>query len=85
MTTAREKLYRAATALSLITIGYNIIEGVVSVWFGLADETLALFGFGLDSLGTLGIAGFSISEGREAFQKARGLACCCAGKCGETA
>jgi hypothetical protein len=34
-------------------------------------------------LGTLGIAGFSVKEGREAFGKARGLACCCAGKCGD--
>ena len=38
-----------------------------------------------DSLGTRGITGFSVKEGREAFGKARGIACCCAGKCGETA
>ncbi|MBP9582760.1 MAG: cation transporter [Ignavibacteriaceae bacterium] len=38
-----------ALALSLITIFYNLAEGVVSVAFGLDDETLALFGFGLDS------------------------------------
>ena len=42
-------LYRAASTLALITIGYNIVEGAVSVWFGLADETISLFGFGLDS------------------------------------
>lgn len=47
--TAREKLHRAASALALITIVYNVVEGVVSVWFGLADETISLFGFGLDS------------------------------------
>lgn len=35
--------------LSLITIFYNIAEGVASIAFGLNDETLALFGFGLDS------------------------------------
>jgi hypothetical protein len=35
--------------LAAITIGYNIVEGLVSTWFGLADETFALFGFGLDS------------------------------------
>ena len=205
-------LYRSAGLLALITIGYNIVEGVVSVWFGLGDDTFALFGFGLDSfvevisgvgiwhmvrrqraagggepdrferralritggafyllaggltatalvnifqqnrptstlwgiivalvsivsmwflirakvkvgtalaspailadaactraclylsvvllaaslgyvltgigwfdaLGTLGIAGFSVKEGREAFGKARGISCCCAGKC----
>lgn len=35
--------------LALFTIFYNLAEGVVSVWLGLEDETLALFGFGLDS------------------------------------
>ena len=44
-----EKLLRWAYALALITIFYNIIEGLVSVYFGLEDETMALFGFGLDS------------------------------------
>lgn len=42
-------LYKWASLLALITIAYNIIEGVVSVMFGLEDETIALFGFGLDS------------------------------------
>lgn len=45
----RSKLYRLAYLLALITIAYNIVEGVVSVYFGLDDETMALFGFGLDS------------------------------------
>ena len=43
------KLLRTAFILSLITIFYNIIEGIVSVYFGSEDETLALFGFGVDS------------------------------------
>ena len=43
------ELYRTAALLALITIFYNLLEGVVSVGFGLADETLALFGFGVDS------------------------------------
>ena len=38
-----------ASALALITIFYNLIEGVVSVLFGLEDGTVALFGFGVDS------------------------------------
>jgi divalent metal cation (Fe/Co/Zn/Cd) transporter len=42
-------LYRRASALALITIFYNIAEGLVSVLFGLGDESFALFGFGLDS------------------------------------
>jgi len=44
-----QQLYRRASLLAVITIFYNIAEGVVSVWLGAADETLALFGFGLDS------------------------------------
>ncbi|MEJ2193649.1 MAG: hypothetical protein P8X73_02175 [Ignavibacteriaceae bacterium] len=43
------KLLRTAFILSLITIFYNIIEGLISVYFGAGDETLALFGFGADS------------------------------------
>lgn len=38
-----------ALILSFITIGYNLIEGGVSTFFGASDDTLALFGFGLDS------------------------------------
>lgn len=45
----REHLYRWAYALAVFTIFYNIIEGLVSIYFGIEDETLALFGFGLDS------------------------------------
>jgi len=35
--------------LCLITIMYNIIEGIVALFFGFHDRTIALFGFGLDS------------------------------------
>ena len=45
----KESLYRWAYALAVITIFYNVLEGVVSIYFGAEDETLALFGFGLDS------------------------------------
>ena len=38
-----------ALALALITIFYNLLEGIVSLFFGTEDETLSLFGFGLDS------------------------------------
>lgn len=54
-----QKLYRTATILALITIGYNILEGVVSVLLGAADETLSLFGFGLDSFVEV-VSGFGI-------------------------
>lgn len=49
MTINTIKLWRAALWAALITIFYNIFEGVVSVIFGYSDETLSLFGFGLDS------------------------------------
>ena len=48
-TKSSDRLYRQASVLALITIIYNIVEGVVSVYFGVEDETFALFGFGLDS------------------------------------
>lgn len=47
--TTKDKLYRTASALAFITIAYNLLEGVVSAWFGFNDESLALFGFGVDS------------------------------------
>ncbi len=43
-------LLNVALTLGLVTIGYNIIEGAVSIWFGFNDDTLALLGFGVDSL-----------------------------------
>ncbi|MBI1920622.1 MAG: cation transporter [Geobacter sp.] len=46
---SNEKLYATANLLAVLTILYNIVEGGVSVWFGAADETLSLFGFGVDS------------------------------------
>jgi divalent metal cation (Fe/Co/Zn/Cd) transporter len=42
-------LYKRASLLALITIFYNLIEGLVSVLFGATDETLSLLGFGIDS------------------------------------
>lgn len=44
-----KSLVALALILSLITIIYNFAEGIVSVTFGLDNETIALFGFGLDS------------------------------------
>jgi len=43
------KQYKMALGLALFTITYNIIEGLVSIWFGVKDETLTLLGFGVDS------------------------------------
>ncbi|HZK95501.1 MAG TPA: hypothetical protein VFC67_14940 [Prolixibacteraceae bacterium] len=41
--------YKVALRLAIFTISYNIIEGLVSIWFGFKDETLTLSGFGVDS------------------------------------
>lgn len=41
--------YKVAFGLAIFTISYNILEGLVSMWFGYSDETLTLFGFGVDS------------------------------------
>ncbi len=35
--------------LALFTIFYNLAEGLLATWFGYEDETLTLFGFGVDS------------------------------------
>jgi divalent metal cation (Fe/Co/Zn/Cd) transporter len=42
-------LYKRAFFLSLFTILYNLVEGLVSIALGYTDETLTLFGFGVDS------------------------------------
>jgi divalent metal cation (Fe/Co/Zn/Cd) transporter len=44
-----EKLQATASFLAVLTIIYNFAEGLTSVWFGIADETLTLFAFGVDS------------------------------------
>jgi len=53
-------LYEIAFGLAVFTVLYNILEGLVSVWLGYKDESLALFGFGTDSfvevISGLGIA-----------------------------
>lgn len=45
----RARLLQWAYALALITVFYNTAEGMVSVFFGMEDKTIALFGFGADS------------------------------------
>lgn len=75
----RQNLYKYAFILAYITIGYNILEGLISIFFGLEDETLSLFGFGVDSfvevISGVGILHMLIriknnnSETRDAFEK----------------
>lgn len=60
LTKNQNKLYKIAFALAIFTIVYNIAEGLIATYFGFEDESLALFGFGLDSfievISGLGIA-----------------------------
>ncbi len=48
--TQETKLFRQAYYLSIFTILFNLAEGIVSLWFGTRGKTLALTGFGFDSL-----------------------------------
>ena len=47
--TDRGKLIARANLLAILTISYNFVEGSVAMVLGSTDETLALFGFGVDS------------------------------------
>lgn len=57
---SRRRWLRIVAILAFITIIYNVLEGIVSVYFGAGDESLSLFGFGVDSfvevLSGLGVA-----------------------------
>src|SRR5512135_3768168 len=44
-----DRYWQYALWLALFTIFYNLAEGLVSIYFGAQDETLTLFGFGVDS------------------------------------
>jgi len=44
-----ERLHRKALYLSVFSVAYNLVEGVVSIVAGLLAGSIALTGFGLDS------------------------------------
>jgi divalent metal cation (Fe/Co/Zn/Cd) transporter len=46
---AENKYWQYALWLALFTILYNLGEGLISVYLGVQDEALTLFGFGIDS------------------------------------
>lgn len=46
---SRLQLHKKALSLSYFTVGYNILEGIVSIFAGLLAGSIALIGFGLDS------------------------------------
>ena len=43
------RLHRRALFLSYFTVGYNIFEGMISIFAGVLAGSIALVGFGLDS------------------------------------
>ena len=45
-----KQLYKKGLYLEYFTVGYNIVEAVVSVLFGTMASSIALVGFGLDSI-----------------------------------
>jgi divalent metal cation (Fe/Co/Zn/Cd) transporter len=45
-----EKLYKKGLFLEYFTVGYNVIEATVSITFGHIANSIALIGFGLDSV-----------------------------------
>ncbi|MGB7055434.1 MAG: cation transporter [bacterium] len=45
-----DRLYRKALFLEYFTVGYNLLEAFVSILFGSLANSIALIGFGLDSI-----------------------------------
>lgn len=75
-----EKLQATASFLAVLTIIYNFAEGLISVWFGIADEALTLFAFGVDSyievISAVGVwhmlrrlRNAAVDEDRDAFER----------------
>src|SRR5512134_1711414 len=46
---ATNKYWSYALWLAFFTVSYNLAEGFISIFFGISDEALTLFGFGVDS------------------------------------
>jgi len=79
MSLREQRSWRLAWWLAIGTIVYNMVEGYVSMWFGLDDEALSLFGFGADSfievISAVGIAHMIIrlrrhgSSERDSFER----------------
>lgn len=74
-----KRLLWIAFGLAFFTIVYNLAEGLASTFLGFEDETLSLFGFGLDSfievISGVGIAHMVLriqhhgEENRDAFER----------------
>jgi hypothetical protein len=63
--------------LAALTVIYNLAEGVVATYVGIQQETLTF----ADVAGSLAFVCFSVKEGKEAFEKAKGIReNCCQGR-----
>ena len=60
----RARLVRRSAQLNLLTLGYNVVEAVVSIGAGLVAGSVALVGFGIDS-------GIEVSAGAAALLRLR--------------
>jgi divalent metal cation (Fe/Co/Zn/Cd) transporter len=47
---AERNWLRLGLGLVTATLAYNVLEALVALWFGVEAESIALFGFGLDSV-----------------------------------
>ncbi len=83
LTTAKRRVGRALDSApiladancTLVCIYMSLVLLAASLIYGLTG-----IGF-IDSLGALGLICFSVSEGRESFEKAKGMECSCRGEC----
>ncbi|MBF0465199.1 MAG: cation transporter [Nitrospirae bacterium] len=59
--TVKDKVnyYNLAIVLAVVTVFYNFLEGLVSVFFGVEDNAVSLLGFGVDSFAEV-ISGIGI-------------------------
>ncbi len=60
--------HRRAWFLAWFTVVYNLLEGAVSIRFGLSDDSVALWGFGFDSLVEVASALVVMTRLRKGFE-----------------
>lgn len=68
--------HRRAERLAIFTIFYNVIEGLVSVLFGIREGSVALAGFGADSfieVGSAFVVLWRLRAGKDENREPRGL------------
>ena len=71
MTVARTELVRRGLWLNWLTIGYNALEAIVSIAAGMVAGSVALIGFGVDSVIEVTASGAAQWRLRADFDPAR--------------